>query len=103
MQPGTDLPVGTDREERLEDLPFEQDLRRDGRSVIGGVDLVEMAAENSQHLVAHPLNRPDRMFRRDQRLDINQAHKSALGGSLTALSFLILDTDASAKAFSANC
>ena len=103
LQPGAELPVGPHREERLEHLPLEQRFRRNRRCAVGGVDLIELGAHPSQHLVAHPPDHPDGVAGGNQRLDVDQAHETGLGGELSAHSILTMDTSADAKTFSAAC
>ncbi len=69
------------RVKRLQHLPLQQRLGRNrGRPALR-LDLIKVLFDRSQRLVAHPLDRPDRMISRDQHLNVDQIYKTGLGGS----------------------
>jgi hypothetical protein len=72
------LPLAAHREEHLKEHRSQQLLRRNGRSPAIGVDRVEQFVQADQRFVDHPLNRPQRVPRRDEDVQPYQREQAPL-------------------------
>jgi hypothetical protein len=69
------LPLGPDREQQLDQARPQQPLRRDGWSAFGRVEPVELGIQAGQSLVDDPADLPQRVPRRDARIEIHVAEQ----------------------------
>ncbi len=67
-------------QQRLQHLSLQQRLRRNRGRPAPRVHPIEMLVHRPQRPAAHPLDRPDRMIRRDQHLNVDQTHKTGPTG-----------------------
>ena len=67
----TQLPLRPDRIEKLQKRGPQQPLRRNGRTSTGLVKRRKRSVEIRQRRVGQPSHRPQRMLRRDPRLDVD--------------------------------
>src|SRR3984957_19827387 len=71
LQPFDQLPLRADRIEKLQQRGPQQPLRRNGRTAAPLVKRRKRSVEIRQRRVGQPSHRPQRMLRRDPRLDVD--------------------------------
>ncbi len=69
------LPLGSDREQDLQQAGADQPLRRDRRTTFLGVENLELGIEPGQRVVHDPTDQAQRMPRRDALLEVDIAEQ----------------------------